>query len=81
MAPDPPNRYVELSAEEWGRLGAAAPMTLGEEELAALAGPLAPRPEPAEVERVYLPLSRLLSLHIASTQQLAVAVDLSLIHI
>jgi len=70
-----PNRYVELSAEEWGRFGPADQTTFGEEQLAALAGPLAPRPEPAEVERVYLPLSRLLSLHIASSQQLAVAVD------
>lgn len=74
MADDLPSRYAELSVEEWGRLRAATPMTL-EADLAALAGRQEPRPEPSEVERVYLPLSRLVSLHVAAAQALAAATD------
>ncbi len=34
VAADLPNRYVELSAEEWSRLAASIPMALGQEDLA-----------------------------------------------
>jgi len=36
VAADLPNRYVELSAEEWRRLAASIPMALGQEDLAEL---------------------------------------------
>jgi type I pantothenate kinase len=73
-----PSRYVELSAEEWGRLRASTPMTLDERDLAGLRGRLEPRLELSEVERVYLPLSRLLNLHVVASQGLAAATDLFL---
>jgi type I pantothenate kinase len=73
-----PSRYAEFSAEEWGRLRAFTPLTLDERDLASLRGPLEPRVELSEVERVYLPLSRLLNLHVVSSQGLAAATDLFL---
>jgi type I pantothenate kinase len=73
VASDLPSRYAELSAAEWGRLRAATPMTLGDADLASLRGRLDPRLEVAEVERIYLPLSRLLNLHVVSFQDLAAA--------
>ncbi len=75
MADDLPSRYTELSAEEWGRLRASTPMTLDEAELASLRGQLDPRLELSEVEGVYLPLSRLLNLHVVAAQGLAAATD------
>jgi type I pantothenate kinase len=53
-------------------------MTLDERDLASLRGRLEPRLEPSEVERVYLPLSRLLNLHVVASQGLAAATDLFL---
>ncbi len=75
MADDLPSRYTELSAEEWSRLRASTPMTLDEAELASLRGQLDPRLELSEVEGVYLPLSRLLNLHVVAAQELAAATD------
>lgn len=78
MAEDLPSRYTAFSAEEWGRLRASTPLTLDERDLASLRGRLEPRLELSEVERVYLPLSRLLDLHVAASQELAAATDLFL---
>ena len=78
MAEDLPTRYAELSAEKWGGLRASTPMTLDERDLAALRGRLEPRLELSEVERIYLPLSRLLNLHVVAAQGLATATDLFL---
>jgi len=75
VASDLPSRYADLSADEWGRLRAATPMTLGPGDLASLAGRHGPPLELSEVERVYLPLSRLLDLHVASAQARAAATD------
>lgn len=64
-----PTPFTRLSAEEWSRLRADTPMTLIESELALLRG----LNEPVsleEVERIYLPLSRLLSLYVAAAQDL-----------
>lgn len=61
--------YLRLTREEWSRLRADAPLTLTEEEAEALGG----RNEPVsleEVEQIYLPLSRLLSLYVEATQRL-----------
>lgn len=44
MATDLPNRYVELSADEWSRLAASGPMASGEEDLAALTPSWTPTP-------------------------------------
>ncbi len=77
MADDLPCRYVDLPADEWGRL-AATPMTLDEADLRALQGRVEPRIDRSEVERVYLPLSLLLNLHMVSRQGLAAATDMFL---
>ena len=78
MTDDLPSRYAEFSADEWARLRASTPMTLDEGDLASLRGRLEPRLEPAEVERIYLPLSRLVNLHVVAAQGLAAATDLFL---
>ena len=75
MAADPPSRYIELSAQEWRRLAATVPMALDEGDLAALPGPLEPRPDALEVAGAYLPLGRLLHLHAVARQGLAATTE------
>jgi type I pantothenate kinase len=61
--------FTRFTAEQWSRLRADTPMTLSESDLGALRG----LNEPVsldEVERIYLPLSRLLSLYIHAAQRL-----------
>lgn len=77
MADDLPLLFTTFDAEQWGRLRAATPLTLSEADLAQLRG-RNERIDLAEVERVYLPLSRLLNLHVVSSQGLASATDLFL---
>src|SRR6187431_2632052 len=62
-------RYIQFTKEEWGRLSAATPLTLTEEDLAELHG-INERISLEEVALVYLPLSRLLNLYVAATQSL-----------
>lgn len=62
-------RYIHFTKEEWGRLRAATPLTLTEEDLAELHG-INERISLEEVALVYLPLSRLLNLYVAATQNL-----------
>ncbi len=69
VASDLPDRFVELSAEDWARLGPST--TPGDGDLLSLEG----GPEAAEVERVYLPLARLLDLRVAAARELAEATD------
>ena len=64
-----PSPYVELDRAAWARLRAQTPLTLSEHDLVRLGG-LGDRIDLAEVEDVYLPLSRLLTLYVASTGQL-----------
>ena len=64
-----PDRYVSFTREEWAALRAATPLTLGEDDLADLRG-INERLALDEVADVYLPLSRLLNLHVAATQEL-----------
>ncbi|MEZ5315842.1 MAG: type I pantothenate kinase [Vicinamibacterales bacterium] len=66
--------YVDFDRAAWARLRAATPLTLGEADLAELQG-LNERVSLADVEAVYLPLSRLLNLHVAATQTLHKATD------
>ncbi len=68
------SRYVHFSKEEWGQLRATTPLTLGEEDLIALRG-LNENVSLDEVVEVYLPLSRLLNLHVAAAQNLYRATD------
>jgi type I pantothenate kinase len=75
VADDLASRFVELPVEQWAQLRATTPLTVDEGELASLRGRLDPRLELGEVERVYLPLSRLLRLHVVSSQDLAEATD------
>ena len=65
----PGSRYTELSRAEWGRLRADTPLTLTPEDLLRLQG-LNERVAMDEVVEVYLPLSRLLNLHVAAEQVL-----------
>lgn len=64
--------YVELDREAWGALRASTPLTLDEADIARLRG-LGERVDLAEVEQVYLPLSRLLNLYVAANARLHAA--------
>lgn len=69
-----PSRYLDFDRPAWARLRAATPLTLSEADLVELRG-INDRVSLAEVEAVYLPLSRLLNLHVAATQTLHTATD------
>ncbi|HUL72899.1 MAG TPA: type I pantothenate kinase [Vicinamibacterales bacterium] len=66
--------YLDFDRAAWARLRAATPLTLGEADLAELQG-INERVSLAEVEAIYLPVSRLLNLHVAATQTLHKAAD------
>ncbi len=59
----------DFTHEAWGRLRADTPLTLSEADLAQLRG-LNERISLDEVVEIYLPLSRLLNLYVAATQEL-----------
>lgn len=61
--------YLDFDRAQWAALRAATPLTLAEADLAELRG-LNDRVSLAEVEVIYLPLSRLLNLHVAAIQNL-----------
>lgn len=61
--------FRRFSREEWAALRADTPMTLTQKDLDELRG-LNDRVDLAEVEAIYLPLSRLLNLYVAATQGL-----------
>jgi type I pantothenate kinase len=61
--------FRRFSREEWAALRADTPMTLTQADLDELRG-LNDRIDLAEVEAIYLPLSRLLNLYVAATQGL-----------
>ena len=63
------DRYLHFSRDEWAGLRAATPLTLGESDLTSLRG-INERIDLDEVAAVYLPLTRLLNLYVAATQQL-----------
>jgi type I pantothenate kinase len=62
-------RYLSFDREQWADLRAATPLTLRENELAELRG-INDRIDLDEVAAVYLPLTRLLNLYVAATQNL-----------
>lgn len=61
--------FRRFSREEWAALRADTPMTLTQADLDEVRG-LNDRIDLAEVEAIYLPLSRLLNLYVAATQGL-----------
>ncbi len=61
--------YRTFSREDWARLRADTPMTLVPRDLAALSG-LIEELSIDEVEQIYLPLSRLINLYVAASQEL-----------
>jgi type I pantothenate kinase len=61
--------YRIFSRAEWAQLREDTPMTLTSEEVARVRS-LHDRLDMREVEEIYLPLSRLLSLYVAATQRL-----------
>ena len=63
------NPYRIFSREQWARLRDDTPMTLEAGEIAALRS-MHDRLDLREVEEIYLPLSRLLSIYVDATQRL-----------
>ena len=63
-----PSPYVEIDRARWSSLRDATPLTLDDADLTRLRG-LGEPIDLAEVEEVYLPLSRLLSLQVTAAQQ------------
>jgi type I pantothenate kinase len=61
-----PSPYVELDRAAWARLRQNQPLSLDDAELTRIRG-LGDRIDLAEVEEVYLPLSRLLSFYVDAT--------------
>jgi len=66
--------YLDFDRATWARLRAATPLSLSEDDLAELQG-INERVSLEEVETIYLPVSRLLNLHVAATQMLHKATD------
>lgn len=61
-----PSPYVELDRASWARLRDQHPLNLTQDDVARLRG-LGERLDLAEVEEVYLPLSRLLNFYVGAT--------------
>ncbi|MBV9404044.1 MAG: type I pantothenate kinase [Acidobacteriaceae bacterium] len=68
-APAPISRYDEFNREQWKALRANTPLLLNEQDLASLRG-INEEVSLQEVEDIYVPLSRLLNLHVAAVQHL-----------
>ncbi len=66
------NPYRTFTREEWAKLRNDTPMTLEADEISALRS-MYDRLDLKEVEDIYLPLSRLLSIHVGNMQRLFVA--------
>lgn len=62
-------RYLTFDRQQWSILRAQTPLTLTEKELEAMRG-INDRIDLEEVATVYLPLTRLLNLYVAATQNL-----------
>jgi type I pantothenate kinase len=69
LTPATPSPYVSFTHEEWGQRRAGTPLTLTEADLEQLRG-LNEQVSMDEVVEIYLPLSRLLNLYVAATQDL-----------
>ena len=67
-APVTPSPYVVIDRDRWSALRATTPLTLDDDDLTRLRGLNEPI-DLAEVEEVYLPLSRLLSLQVTAAHE------------
>jgi type I pantothenate kinase len=67
-----PSRYTDFSREDWSALRANTPLLLSEAELTSLRG-VNEQVSLAEVEDIFVPLSRLLNLQVAAVQHLFAA--------
>ena len=65
----PISRYIDFDREQWKSLRENTPLLLSEDELYSLRG-VNEQVSLREVEDIYVPLSRLLNLHIAAVQHL-----------
>ena len=65
----PPSSYDRFDRAEWAKLRSSTPLTLDEADLARLRG-INDALSLDEVEAIYLPLSRLLNLHVSAIQDL-----------
>lgn len=63
------SRYIDFDRQRWRSLRANTPLLLNEQELVSLRG-LNEQVSIGEVEDIYVPLSRLLNLHVAAVQHL-----------
>ena len=68
-SPAPIGRYIDFNREQWKPLRANTPLLLNEEELGSLRG-INEQVSLLEVEEIYVPLSRLLNLHVEAVQHL-----------
>lgn len=68
------SRYLSFTRDEWAPLRGKTPLTLTENDLQDLRG-LNERLDLDEVRDIYLPLSRLLNLYVAASQQLGLVTD------
>ncbi|WP_035426696.1 MULTISPECIES: type I pantothenate kinase [Sediminibacillus] len=66
--------YISFTREEWAKLRFNTPMTLTKAEIKELQG-INERLSVEEVEKIYLPLTRLLNLYINASQQLHSVTD------
>jgi type I pantothenate kinase len=71
--------FLDFDHEQWGRLRADTPLTLDESDLSQIRG-LNEKVSLQEVVDIYLPLSRLLNLHVAASQELYAATSKFLGH-
>ena len=69
ISPNDQERYLTFDREQWAVLRAQTPLTLTEKELEAMRG-INDCIDLKEVATVYLPLTRLLNLYVAATQNL-----------
>ena len=69
--------YLSFDAEAWAKLRAATPLTLDQSDVERLRG-VNEQLSIDEIERTYLPLSRLLNLYVGATQDLARTTDIFL---
>lgn len=66
--------FLTFPRDEWAALRAATPMTLSDADVEKLRG-INVALTRAEVERAYLPLARLLNLHVQASHQLSLVTD------
>jgi type I pantothenate kinase len=77
---DQASPYLRFSRAEWADLRASTPLPLTEKDLSTLRG-INEAISLDEVERIYLPLSRLLNLYVSAIQSLHKATDTFLGHL